>query len=50
MCKFYCRFDIKSESGRKKGLTLMLDGHNDVIADSSVPDDFEVSGKEYKLH
>ena len=39
--KFY-RFNLKPESGRSKGLTLMLDGHNDIVADSSVPDDFQV--------
>ena len=31
------------ESGRQNGLTLMLDGHNDIVADSSVPDDFQAS-------
>ena len=36
------RFNVKPESGRSKGLTLMLDGHNDIVADSSVPDDFQV--------
>ena len=39
--KFY-RVNLKPESGRSKGLTLMLDGHNDIVADSSVPDDFQV--------
>ena len=40
--KFY-RYKLIPESGRQKGLTLMLDGHNDIVADSSVADDFQAS-------
>jgi hypothetical protein len=29
------------EAGHSKGLTLMLDAHSDLIAASSIPDDFE---------
>jgi hypothetical protein len=28
------------EAGRSKGLSLMLDAHSDLIAASSIPDDF----------
>jgi hypothetical protein len=35
------RFNLKTEAGRSKGLTLMLDGHSDLIAESSIPDDFQ---------
>ena len=48
MYKLYYRFDTKPESGRKKGLTILLDGHNDIVADSSVPDDFQVSKNSWK--
>ena len=35
-------FEPVPESGQHRGLTLMLDAHNDLVASSSVPDDFEV--------
>jgi hypothetical protein len=35
------RYQTKSEAGRSKGLTLMLDAHSDMIEASSVPDDFQ---------
>ena len=36
-------FEPVPESGQHRGLTLMLDAHNDLVASSSVPDDFEVA-------
>ena len=35
-------FEPTPESGQHRGLTLMLDAHNDLVASSTVPDDFEV--------
>ena len=35
------RFDPLPEAGRAKGLSLMLDAHSDLIAASTVPDDFQ---------
>ena len=35
-------FEPIPESGQHRGLTLMLDAHNDKVASSTVPDDFEV--------
>ena len=35
------RFDPLPEAGQAKGLSLMLDSHSDLIAASSVPDDFQ---------
>ena len=29
------------EAGRSKGLSIMLDAHNDLVAASSVPDDYQ---------
>ena len=37
------RFDPLPEAGRAKGLSLMLDAHSDLIAASSVPDDFQAN-------
>ena len=37
------RFDPLPEAGQAKGLSLMLDSHSDLIAASSVPDDFQAS-------
>lgn len=34
-------FDPEPESGRLKGLSLMLDAHSDQVASSSIPDDFQ---------
>ena len=42
--KYHCfRFDPLPEAGRAKGLSLMLDAHSDLIAASSVPDDFQAN-------
>ena len=38
----FFRFDPMPEPGRLKGLSLILDAHNDLVGSSSVPDDFEV--------
>ena len=45
MChlEFLSRFDPLPEAGRAKGLSLMLDAHSDLIAASSVPDDFQAN-------
>ena len=36
------RFDPAPESGESKGLLLVLDGHNDLVASSTVQDNFQV--------
>ena len=39
---FIRRFNTEPESGRLKGLSLMLDAHSDRVASSSITDDFQV--------
>ena len=45
----FFRFDATPLSGQSKGLLLVLDGHNDLVAASTVPDYFQVLGKEKLL-
>ena len=38
----FFRFNPMPEPGRLKGLSVILDAHNDLVSSSSVPDDYEV--------
>ena len=44
----FFRFDATPLSGQSKGLLLVLDGHNDLVAASTVPDYFQVLTSERK--
>ena len=43
---YFARFDATPVSGQSRGLLLVLDAHNDLVASSTVPDYFQVLVKE----